>query len=448
MAEEPRIEELDKLIAKGKQKGFLTYDEVNDALPSDVVSLDQLDDIMMMFGSMDIELVDSAKPVRLPSEIETPAEPEDDEGDRRIDLTPGPVGRTEDPVRLYLRKMGSVSLLTREGEVEIAKRIEEGEKEVIRALLASRLAVADILDMGNRLRSGKLRIREVVRTPPRSRRPRVSRRSRARVPTVSPRPSSTRASSTASSKLQADRTHPQARRGGGRAGGGALQQEEAQRDQAQGAEAGDPRRPHQDDGGAGGDAAEQEADRPHRAQPQGADRAGGEGRGRAPGAGADAGRPDEGAPAAAPRGAGEPRHPEEAAPPAERHRRAAGGHRPRRPHRGAEDQAGGGGGQPPGELLAGTTRSSGRGAQGGAGQGRAGGGQPPPGGLHRQEVHQPRAAVPGPDPGREHRPDEGGGQVRVQARVQVLAPTPPGGSARPSPAPSPIRRAPSASRST
>ena len=75
MADEPRIEELDKLIAKGKQKGFLTYDEVNDALPSDVVSLDQLDDIMLLFGSMDIELVDSSKSVRLPSEIEAQPEP-------------------------------------------------------------------------------------------------------------------------------------------------------------------------------------------------------------------------------------------------------------------------------------------------------------------------------------------------------------------------------------
>ena len=87
-ADEPKIEELDKLIAKGKQKGFLTYDEVNDALPSDLVTLDQLDDIMLMFGSMDIELVDSTKGVRLPSEIETPAEVDDDEpSDRRIDLT-------------------------------------------------------------------------------------------------------------------------------------------------------------------------------------------------------------------------------------------------------------------------------------------------------------------------------------------------------------------------
>ena len=79
-AEEPKIEELDKLIAKGKQKGFLTYDEVNDALPSDLVTLDQLDDIMLMFGSMDIELVDSTKAARLPSEMASQAaypEPDD-----------------------------------------------------------------------------------------------------------------------------------------------------------------------------------------------------------------------------------------------------------------------------------------------------------------------------------------------------------------------------------
>ena len=123
-ADEPKIEELDKLIAKGKQKGFLTYDEVNDALPSDLVTLDQLDDIMLMFGSMDIELVDSTKAARLPSEMASQAadpEPDDEEPEpRRIDLTPGPVGRTEDPVRLYLREMGKVALLTREGEIRRA----------------------------------------------------------------------------------------------------------------------------------------------------------------------------------------------------------------------------------------------------------------------------------------------------------------------------------------
>src|SRR6185295_14140834 len=77
-----------------------------------------------------------------------------------------PGGKSNDPVRLYLRKMGSVSLLTREGEVEIAKRIEEGEKEVMRALLACKVAVAEILDIGNKLKAGKLRIREVVKDAP------------------------------------------------------------------------------------------------------------------------------------------------------------------------------------------------------------------------------------------------------------------------------------------
>src|SRR6266568_3525762 len=147
MADEPKLQELDKLIAKGKQKGFLTYDEVNDALPSDIVSLDQLDDIMMMFGAMDIEVVDSAKAGRLPSEVgrerqAVPAEEADDDGPpESIDLTPGPVGRTEDPVRLYLREMGRVALLTREGEIALAKRIEEGKNQVTVAILSTNLAL-------------------------------------------------------------------------------------------------------------------------------------------------------------------------------------------------------------------------------------------------------------------------------------------------------------------
>ena len=141
MSEEPKLEELDRLISMGKQKGYLTYDEVNDALPSDVVSLDQLDDIMMMFGAMDIEVVDSAKAGRLPSEVprRRSPRPTTNDGDgppEPIDLTPGPVGRTEDPVRLYLREMGRVALLTREGEIALAKRIEEGKNQVTNAILS------------------------------------------------------------------------------------------------------------------------------------------------------------------------------------------------------------------------------------------------------------------------------------------------------------------------
>ena len=168
MSEEPKLEELDRLITMGKQKGFLTYDEVNDALPSDIVSLDQLDDIMMMFGAMDIEVVDSAKAGRLPSEVgrerqQQPAEEPDDDGPAEpIDLTPGPVGRTEDPVRLYLREMGRVALLTREGEIALAKRIEEGKNQVTAAILSTNLALERFRELREQLRRGDISVKEVV----------------------------------------------------------------------------------------------------------------------------------------------------------------------------------------------------------------------------------------------------------------------------------------------
>src|SRR5215470_8236212 len=165
MSEEPKLEELDRLISMGKQKGFLTYDEVNDALPSDIVSLDQLDDIMMMFGAMDIEVVDSAKAARLPSEVARPAavvEDDDDGGGDAIDLSPGPVGRTEDPVRLYLREMGRVALLTREGDIALAKRIEEGKNQVTAAILSTNLALERFRELRELLRNGDISIKEVV----------------------------------------------------------------------------------------------------------------------------------------------------------------------------------------------------------------------------------------------------------------------------------------------
>src|SRR2546425_2061905 len=165
MSDEPKLEELDRLISRGKQKGFLTYDEVNDALPSDMVSLDQLDDIMMMFGALDIEVVDSAKQGRLPSEIRA-AQPQTDDDDadgpEPIDLTPGPVGRTEDPVRLYLREMGRVALLTREGEIALAKRIEEGKNQVTNAILSTNLALERFRELRETLRQGDTSVKDVV----------------------------------------------------------------------------------------------------------------------------------------------------------------------------------------------------------------------------------------------------------------------------------------------
>jgi len=165
MSDEPKLEELDRLISRGKQKGFLTYDEVNDALPSDMVSLDQLDDIMMMFGAMDIEVVDSAKQGRLPSEVraaQPQADDDDGDGPEPIDLTPGPVGRTEDPVRLYLREMGRVALLTREGEIALAKRIEEGKNQVTNAILSTNLALERFRELRDSLRGGDTSVKDVV----------------------------------------------------------------------------------------------------------------------------------------------------------------------------------------------------------------------------------------------------------------------------------------------
>jgi RNA polymerase primary sigma factor len=162
-----KVEGLERLVAQGKAKGFLTYDEVNDALPPDMVSLDQLDEVMMLFGSMDIELVDSAKAARMPSEVRrAPApvevEADDDGPGEPIDLTPGPVGRTEDPVRLYLREMGRVSLLTREGEIALAKRIEEGKEQVTTAVLSTNLALERFRELRDALKRSDVSVKDVV----------------------------------------------------------------------------------------------------------------------------------------------------------------------------------------------------------------------------------------------------------------------------------------------
>ncbi len=146
------IEEVKQLIDLGKEKGFLTYDEVNDLLPPDIVSSEQIDDVMSMFGEMDIEIVDSAQKVKIPKIKLDLEEEEEIEGEQEeMEFEPGTLGRTSDPVRMYLREMGSVSLLTREGEVEIAKRIEDGEKEVASVILNTPITVKEVISLGERL---------------------------------------------------------------------------------------------------------------------------------------------------------------------------------------------------------------------------------------------------------------------------------------------------------
>ena len=153
--------EVKALMERGREKGFVTYDEVNDALPSDIAS-DQIDDVMSMFGEHDIEVVDDASKMKLPEKPPEPEAKDEKEEKEEEEEDPG-YGKSNDPVRMYLRKMGSVSLLTREGEVEIAKRIEEVEKEILAAVLSSSIAIREILDLGDRLRKGKIRVREIIK---------------------------------------------------------------------------------------------------------------------------------------------------------------------------------------------------------------------------------------------------------------------------------------------
>jgi len=143
------MDEVKQLIDMGKEKGFLTYDEVNDLLPPDMVSSEQIDDVMSMFGEMDIEVVDSAQKVKIPKVNLDLEEGEELEGEQEdVEFEPGALGRTTDPVRMYLREMGSVSLLTREGEVEIAKRIEEGDRDVARVIYNTPITVKEVISLG------------------------------------------------------------------------------------------------------------------------------------------------------------------------------------------------------------------------------------------------------------------------------------------------------------
>jgi RNA polymerase primary sigma factor len=161
--EKKNMKEVKKLIDLGKEKGYLTYDDVNDMLPAEVVSPDQIDDVMSIFGEMDIEVVDSNQRVTLGATGEELAEEEEDEKELDNDVDGDVVGKTGDPVRMYLREMGTVSLLSREGEVEIAKKIEEGEKQVIDEVLSSPLALTYILDLGEKLAQHEIRVREIIK---------------------------------------------------------------------------------------------------------------------------------------------------------------------------------------------------------------------------------------------------------------------------------------------
>jgi RNA polymerase primary sigma factor len=160
LALDDKYEDIKKLIDTGKEKGYLTYDQVNDLIPHDVHSPEDLDDLLTTIGTQGIDVLEGPK---LPSSALDKKFDDDEIGeDVELDLTPGAMEKTNDPVRMYLREMGTVPLLTREGEVEIAKRIERGQLRVLKALSRSPIVINELLAMGEDLKKGVRSIKEVV----------------------------------------------------------------------------------------------------------------------------------------------------------------------------------------------------------------------------------------------------------------------------------------------
>jgi len=160
MGKEIESDEFKKLITLGEEKGFLTYDDVNDLLPSDVISSDQIDDIIMLFGEKNIDIIDTDKGEKLlvkkSADERTEGKTED-----LLGLLPT-LGKTGDPVKMYLREMGMVSLLSREGEVEIAKKIEQGAKESMEAVFSIAASIKEVVKLGAQLKSGEIRVKTLL----------------------------------------------------------------------------------------------------------------------------------------------------------------------------------------------------------------------------------------------------------------------------------------------
>jgi RNA polymerase primary sigma factor len=162
------IQQIKTLIAKGKEKGFLTFEEVNKALPTELTANpDQIEEVISIFDSMDIAIVDSEKEMR---KIEVmPAEGEEAPEEQGLELSESEdaldySSRSTDPVRMYLREMGAVPLLDRDGEVTIAKKIENGEMDVLYALVEVPVALEELIQVGEDLKIGRIKLKDVVKT--------------------------------------------------------------------------------------------------------------------------------------------------------------------------------------------------------------------------------------------------------------------------------------------
>ena len=154
-----KYDEVKQLMDMGKEKGYLLYDEVNDLLPGDVTSSEEMDDMFSLFRAQGIEVIDGEPKAAGAEKLGIEKEAGEDV---ELDLTPGALDKTNDPVRLYLREMGTVPLLTREGEVEIAKRIERGQLNVLKAMSRSPIVIKEVINLGDQLERGERSINDVI----------------------------------------------------------------------------------------------------------------------------------------------------------------------------------------------------------------------------------------------------------------------------------------------
>ena len=163
---EARRMRLKTLIVLGKERGYLTYAEINDHLPDDMLDAEQIENIISMINDMGIQVYDEAPDSEslLMTEPSAPVADEDaaEEAEQALSTADSEFGRTTDPVRMYMREMGSVELLTREGEIEIAKRIEDGLKHMVQAISACPMTIAEILELADKIERDEMRVDEVV----------------------------------------------------------------------------------------------------------------------------------------------------------------------------------------------------------------------------------------------------------------------------------------------
>ncbi len=158
---------LKTLITLGKERGYLTYAEISDHLPEDVADAEQIEGVISTFNNMGIQVYDEAPPVEdllMSDSVATPVDEDvaEEEAEQALSSVDSEFGRTTDPVRMYMREMGTVELLTREGEVEIAKRIEDGLKHMVQAISACPSTVAEMLELVNKIARDEMRIDELV----------------------------------------------------------------------------------------------------------------------------------------------------------------------------------------------------------------------------------------------------------------------------------------------